>query len=197
VKFSSAIKGWLSAATYKTASSEQKLAQYFVSRDERSIELLIEQFNQPLFHYLLTMSDRSLAEDILQTTWLKVISYPEHQSPPANIRAWLYTVARNLLIDEFRKSNRWQWQSDENVDLITDSLEEQIQRECQIKTKLALFNYAIERLPFTQKEAFVFQQEGFSLNEICQLTGESFETIKSRLRYAKKNLKHILESNHE
>jgi DNA-directed RNA polymerase specialized sigma24 family protein len=47
-------------------------------------------------------------------------------------------------------------------------------------------------LPFHQREAFIFQQEGFSVEEICTLTDENFETVKSRLRYARNNLKTLL-----
>jgi RNA polymerase sigma-70 factor (ECF subfamily) len=58
--------------------------------------------------------------------------------------------------------------------------------------RIEAFNIAIIQLPFHQRETLIFQQEGFSVMEIAQLTNESFETVKSRLRYARNNLKEML-----
>ena len=51
------------------------------------------------------------------------------------------------------------------------------------------FNSALLQLPILQREAFIFQQEGFSIIDICELTHSSHETVKSRLRYARTYLK--------
>lgn len=175
---------------------ETLLAQYVATGEGKYLSQLIELFNQSLFHYLLSQVAGVIAEDVLQTTWLKVISSAasfNHHDNQANVKAWLFTIARYTLIDELRKQNKWQLidRAPEQTDderLTSGSLEQHVNDE-QLMIK---FNQAIERLPFLQREAFIFQQEGFSLQEICMLTDESFETVKSRLRYARNHLRHYL-----
>ena len=79
----------------------------------------------------------------------------------------------------------------EDHNLTTQTLIEQLKFEQQLDH----FNALIDNLPFHQKEAFIFQQEGFTLKEIADLTDEEQETIKSRLRYAKKYIRTHLETN--
>jgi RNA polymerase sigma-70 factor (ECF subfamily) len=121
----------------------------------------------------------------------------------SNVKSWLFTIARNTLIDELRRQQRWQTQSIDEVTLSTDRLfsakmtSQTLEQESDKNAKLTVFNHAITLLPFLQREAFIFQQEGFSVLQISELTQDSFETIKSRLRYARTHLKNFLEENHE
>ncbi len=178
------IKGWLNP----TITAEKLLMDYISTGNKRYLVLLVEQFNLPLFHYLLSLSNKELAEDALQTTWLKVVK--NKSQAHSNVKSWLFTIARNTLIDELRYQNKWQYQELNDEDVMTVNLSQKLEQT----DTLARFNAAITTLPFYQREAFIFQQEGFSVIEICQLTDESFETIKSRLRYARNNLKKMLGS---
>lgn len=152
------------------------------------LSLLVGQFNLSLYHYLLSQSNKELAEDVLQTTWLKVMNTKPHSSHEGNVKSWLFTIARHTLIDEFRRQKKWQSLLLDENKMLTENLEKSI----QAADRLTQFNSALEQLPFLQREAFIFQQEGFSVLEISALTNDSFETIKSRLRYARKNLSHLL-----
>jgi len=156
------MKGWLNP----TSTPEKLLMDYAATRNQKYITLLVAQLNLPLYHFLLSLSDKELAEDVLQTTWLKVMKIAGKDYSHTNVKNWLFTIARNTLIDELRIQQKWQWQE--------------------------LHDEAITALPFYQREAFIFQQEGFTVIEICQLTNESFETVKSRLRYARNNLRTLL-----
>ena len=59
------------------------------------------------------------------------------------------------------------------------------------------FNTALKELSFVQREAITLQQEGFSLADIELITQSNAQTIKTRLRYAKQNLKQLLGDNNE
>lgn len=176
------IRGWLKP----TITAEKLLMDYVSTGNNRCLTLLVEQFNGSLYHYLLSLSHKNLAEDALQTTWLKVMN--NKSQTHSNVKSWLFTIARNTLIDELRHQNKWQYQELNDEHVITVNLS----KELEHTDKLAKFNEAIIILPFYQREAFIFQQEGFSVTEICQLTDENFETVKSRLRYARNNLKKML-----
>jgi len=184
------IKGWLNLNTSSETSPEILLTQYQATGKNMYLSLLVAEFNQPIYHYLVSLSDQNIAEDALQATWLKVINSHSRNSKSqhSHVKSWLYTIARNTLIDELRRQQKWQWQPLEQQLLSTSDLDASFEAE----ERLAKFNLAISQLPFHQREAFIFQQEGFSLLEICQLVDENFETVKSRVRYARKNIKNIL-----
>ena len=176
------IKGWLNPAV----SPEKLLVDYVSTGNRKCLALLVEQFNLPLFHYLLSLSNKELAEDVIQITWLKVMK--NNNNTHTNVKSWLFTIARHTLIDELRQQQKWHYQQLNEDHLVSTRLSDELENT----DRLTQFNQAIAALPFYQKEAFIFQQEGFSVMEICQLTDENFETVKSRLRYARNNLKTLL-----
>jgi len=178
------MKGWLNP----TSTPEKLLMDYAATRNQKYITLLVAQLNLPLYHFLLSLSDKELAEDVLQTTWLKVMKIAGKDYSHTNVKNWLFTIARNTLIDELRIQQKWQWQELHDDHVHTSNLS----KEFEQANRLTKFNEAITALPFYQREAFIFQQEGFTVIEICQLTNESFETVKSRLRYARNNLRTLL-----
>ena len=176
------IKGWLNPAV----TPEKLLIDYVSTGNKKCLALLVEQFNLSLFHYLLSLSNKELAEDVIQITWLKVMK--NNSKTHTNVKSWLFTIARRTLIDELRQQKKWQFQALQDDHIVSTNLSDELENTDELKR----FNEAISALPFYQKEAFIFQQEGFSILEICQLTDENFETIKSRLRYARNNLKALL-----
>lgn len=180
------IRGWFNP----NISPEKLLTNYISTNNSEYLGLLVEQFNQSLYHYLLSQSDKELAEDVLQSTWLKVMNIKAYTKAHTNVKSWLFTIARNTLIDELRRLKRWQWQELEQQQLSGNQLENDV----EMSDQLSKFNHIIDQLPFFQREVFIFQQEGFSVLQICELTGESFETVKSRLRYARVNIKTLLGS---
>jgi len=183
------IKGWLNTST----TPERLLEKYVSTGDSNNIAKLVELFNLSIYHYVLSLSDKETAEDIIQTTWLKVLKLSSVNKQHTNVKGWLFTIARNALIDELRRESKWQWQALEEHHIHSSSPAQEI----EASTRLTRFNQAVDQLPFYQREVFIFQQEGFSVAEICMLTNENFETIKSRLRYARKNLKAMLGNHHE
>jgi RNA polymerase sigma-70 factor (ECF subfamily) len=183
------IKGWLNT----TITPERLLEKYVSTGDKTNIAMLVEQFNLSIYHYLLSLSDKETAEDAIQTTWLKVIKVQSTNKQHTNVKSWLYTIARNTLIDELRRQQKWRLQSLESHHLQSNLLDQEFERN----NRLEMFNSAVSKLPFYQREVFIFQQEGFSVLEICELTNESFETTKSRLRYARNNLKALLGQHYE
>jgi RNA polymerase sigma-70 factor (ECF subfamily) len=183
------IKGWFN----NDISPEGLLTNYVSTGNKKYVVLLVEQFNLPLYHYLLSQSEKEIAEDVLQSTWLKVMKIRQANGVNTNVKSWLFTIARNTLIDELRYLKKWRLQELADEHLSTGSFEQQH----QLNDRLALFNIAISKLSFYQREALIFQQEGFSVIEISQLVNEPYETVKTRLRYAKNNLKAMLGTAHE
>ena len=202
------VKGWFNPRSVRVNQPEQLLSNYVASGDVAYLNSLVAQFNPMIFHYLLSQSDPHLAEDVLQSMWVKVmhcaasfdVELSQHGKNSQvgrnnRVKSWLFKIARNTLIDELRRQNRWHYQSIQDKELTIETLS--VEKNVIWSDQLTAFNDAIAKLPFYQREAFIFQQEGFSLAEICQLTDASFETVKSRIRYAKQRLKSQLELTNE
>lgn len=163
------------------------------------MDLLIQRHCNALYHFLLTLSDPVLAEDISQQVWTRLIERPDqYQTQTASFRTWLFTVGRNRTIDELRRQQRWQWPraDDSAIDSTADDEHDTLSFTERADLNEA-FDQALTTLPFVQREAISLQLEGFSLADIARITNDKPETIKSRLRFARQHLKHALEENHD
>ena len=174
----------------------QLMWRYRQSGETETLARLMQRTGDDLFHFLLTQTDRQLAEDLYQGVWLRVMER-RHQYEPGQtkFKTWLFTLGRHLMIDELRRLGRWKSEAIDdarNAKLHTPTLETIVEGDDLQQT----FDRILSRLPFPQREAFMLQQEGFSLAEISDITGVGFETIKSRLRFARQTLKQQLEVHH-
>jgi len=191
------IKSWL----FETPSKDC-MASYAKSGENRYLEQLIALYSNDLYHYLVTQSNTHLACDVSQQTWLKVIEKRHLYQAQTTPKAWLFKLARNTLIDEYRRQQHFV-ELEENTYLAAqnDKSENDLTSgDSHIGSSnisYEAFDAALKQLSFVQREAITLQQEGFSLTDIELITQSSLETIKTRLRYAKQNLKRLLGANNE
>jgi len=186
------IKSWLFEMPSKDC-----MASYAKSGDNRYLEQLIALYSNDLYHYLVTQSNTHLAYDVSQQTWLKVIEKRHLYQAQTTPKAWLFKLARNTLIDEYRRQQHFV-ELDENTHLAAQN--DKNESDLTIGSSnisYDAFDAALKQLSFVQREAITLQQEGFSLVDIELITQSSLETIKTRLRYAKQNLKRLLGANNE
>lgn len=177
------LRNWLGVAE----SSDELMLKYADTGEVKYLSELIKRLGDDLYFYLIKHSDPELAKDISQQAWVKVIDKRTSYSSTGSFKGWLFKIARTSLIDEYRKMNRWQSLSDEmDVPSLDKGLEALFEVD-QVKA----FNLALAQLPFLQREALVLQQEGFRLREIATITSCELETVKTRLRYAKQQLRQL------
>ena len=177
--------------------SERLMLRYGAKGDEASLAALFDLHNHKLFYFLKMLSDSALAEDICQRTWIKVIESRHLFKSGDNFQAWLFTIGRRTLIDEFRKNAKLEYNNDaveafslaELVKHAQSSVEDDVQKGLEKDW----FKACLQQLPYKQKEALTLQFEGFGLSEIAAICGAEKETVKTRIRYAKDNLKTMLE----
>jgi RNA polymerase sigma-70 factor (ECF subfamily) len=181
------IKSWL----FETPSKDC-MANYALSGKNRHLEQIIALYSNDLYHYLVTQSNTHLAYDISQQTWLKVIEKRHLYQAQTTPKAWLFKLARNILIDEYRKQQRFV-ELDETLHLPAPTKV----IESDLAISYEALDAALKQLSFVQREAITLQQEGFSLADIELITHSNNETIKTRLRYAKQNLKRLLGERNE
>lgn len=177
--------------------SERLMLRYGAKGDEASLAALFDLHNHKLFYFLKMLSDSAVAEDICQRTWIKVIESRHLFKSGDNFQAWLFTIGRRTLIDEFRKNAKLEYNNDaveafsltELVKYAQSSIEDDVQNGLEKDW----FKACLQQLPYKQKEALTLQFEGFGLSEIAAICGAEKETVKTRIRYAKDSLKTMLE----
>lgn len=180
-------------------ASDENLMLSYCRGDADAFELLYQRHRGPLFRFIMRQCGREYADELYQDIWLNVINSRLRYKVKATFKTWLYQIARNRIIDHYRRQNV------RPVDNNTDSLSslsesEHIQPENQLEAndQHELLMSAIAALPRDQKEVFLLKEEaGLAIEEIAITTGVSYEAAKSRLRYAFKKLREQLETVHE
>lgn len=183
----SSLKMWRARAT---SDVEDPLYEYATTGKVKYLEQVIERYQSDLFHFLRTQTQAESAEDICQKTWLKVIEKKSYYRQQGHPKAYLFQIARNLLVDSIRASDKLSELTDKKASATST---------CEFtKTSEQSWLYQqIAALPLLQKEALSLQLEGFSLVEISQIVGAAQETVKTRIRYAKETIKSQVSEDHE
>lgn len=167
--------------------------QRYQRGDAAAFETLYRRHRDPVFRYLFRgCSDRERAAELFQDVWANVIKARASWEPRAKFTTWLYRLAHNRLVDDYRLAR-----------LSTEPLEadcpaaapehEQPDAAVSGAQRLRRVLAAVQGLPLEQREAFLLKEEGgMSLEEIGAATGVGRETVKSRLRYALAKLRQEL-----
>lgn len=159
--------------------------QQYQRGDADAFETLYRRHRDPVFRYMLRgCSDRERAAELFQDVWSSVIKAAAGWQPRAKFTTWLYRLAHNRLVDEYRAHRFDTTPLDEDVPVAAPEAEQPDQL-AQAQERLRRVLDAVGGLPFEQRQAFLLKEEGdMTLEEIGQAVGVGRETIKSRLRYA-------------
>jgi RNA polymerase sigma factor (sigma-70 family) len=132
------------------------------------------------------------AEDILQDIFFQTMRGYSVTGPVENLLGWLFTAARNRIVDYYRRKNRRSISlGDDSINLRSLAGDLMNPEDLLINQSLAdALSEAIEMLPDKQQQIVVWQMiEGRSFQEISSMTGESINTLLSRKRYAVQTLR--------
>ena len=166
----------------------------------QNIASVISRFGKRLLGFIRQrVASQADAEDILQDVWYQLTTTVDTE-PIEQMSGWLFSVARNKIIDRYRKKKP------ESLDLLLDPdgdtpdlagiLLDNSQNPESVHLR-ALFwkvlQEALDELPEEQKAVFVWNELGdLSFKEIAELTGEKVNTLISRKRYAVLHLRERL-----
>lgn len=164
----------------------------YAGGDMAAFEALYSHFKGPLYRFFLRQcGSRALAEELYQELWMRVINHRADYQHKARFSTWIYHIAQNLLVDHFRKHAPEQ-QGTELDELEADPDNDPAEQYSS-QEKVTRFIGMLRSLPDQQRQVFLLKEEaGLSLDEIAQVTGQSFEAVKSQLRYAVKKLREAL-----
>ncbi len=181
-------------ATTKVEQSSESLMLAYATGNADAFTQLYNLHKGPLFRFLLRQGiNTARADEMFQDIWLKIINGRSSYKATARFQTWLYSIARNLIIDEYRKEGKTESVEFEdgisektNDSSILNNPEESIDR----KTRQQHLLNSVKALPFEQRQAFLFRYEaGMTNQDIAEITGTNLETAKSRIRYAIAQLK--------
>ena len=196
----SRLKGFISqlfaSADSSTASSDESLLARYREGDGAAFEILYARHRQGLYRFLLGLSSiPELADEVFQETWLSLIRSNSQPQGRATFRTWLFQIARNRLIDHWRKHGARQPlhdSYDEQNHAVSDEANDPEQLFTLSRDSQRL-DSALQTLPADQREVFLLRAHGdLDLAQIASLTEAPLETVKSRLRYAQQKLRRLL-----
>jgi len=162
-----------------------------------AFDVLYARYSGRMLRYFLRMlnRDQERAEDLLQDLFLRLVEKPHLFDPQRRFSTWLYTIAANLVKNEYRRRSvrqvvtRAPDLSQLGIGEAPD--DERLDRD-QFGQSLI---QALDGLSEAQREVFVLRyQEDLPLKEISEILGCAEGTVKSRLFYAQRNLAGKLEA---
>lgn len=188
--------------TTQEKSDEKLLVAQFAAGNTGAIETLIDRHRKRVYNYILMMvRDRSLADDIFQETFIKVISSLEtgRYTHDGKFVSWVLRIAHNQVIDYFRakKGKRQITSTDAGYEVLGNcQSEENNAEQAIISTQTAdAIRMLVDKLPVEQREVIVMRHYmDLSFKEIADQTGVSINTALGRMRYGLINLRKLIDS---
>jgi RNA polymerase sigma-70 factor (ECF subfamily) len=173
------------------AQESTEIARGLRRRDPDLLDRLIEQYQHRLLRYLVYLtSSRDLAEDLFQETWIRVLERGHQFDERYAFSTWLFTIARNLVIDHMRRKQPASLdgllKDNDNdheapIDIEATGQPSAFDMSCR-REQNERIAAGMEHLPAEYREALVLRfQEGMSLEEIATVASVPLGTVKSRL----------------
>ena len=173
---------------------DEMLMKRLQEGDPGAFQILYERHHRPVFGFLArSVRDRQTAEDLLQETFLRVFASRQAYRPLAPFRAWLYTIARHLVVDQMRRAGP-------SAALIEDSSEDVADPQASALERAEAqglgerLERAVARLPPVQREVVLLSRMGgLTHEEISRVTGASPEAVRVALHRALRTLRDRLD----
>lgn len=181
----------------------------FQRGDINAFAQLVQRHKTPLYNFILRYTrDPSVAEDLLQDAFLKVIQNSSEFKHEARFTTWVYAITRNLCVDHFRKMTLRKHDSlDQVQDSDHSSLSERlanphpdanVERSAITRELRDQIVGAVDDLPADQREVFLLRElANLPFKEIATITDTPENTVKSRMRYALERLQSTLQAHED
>jgi RNA polymerase sigma-70 factor (ECF subfamily) len=185
--------------------ADEDLMLRYQQGEVRAFEILLERHRKPVFNFILRfVQNKELAEDLLQEAFLRVIRSAAKYKRQAKFTTWLYTIARNLCVDQSRRAKHRKAQSLDAslstsegsgtlLDVVAgnDMPSDRTLVSQEIHKKL---HAALAELSEEQREVFLMREFlDMPFKQISDVVGVPENTVKSRMRYALQKLRMELE----
>jgi RNA polymerase sigma-70 factor (ECF subfamily) len=191
----SAIRALFSSSAATLAEEQVRrenlaIAEGLKRQEAGLVDMLIVRYQHRLLRYLMFLTgQRELAEDLFQDVWMRVLTRGGQYNGKARFETWLFTIARNMVIDQKRK--RTLSSLDELIEIGDDDRPMTFEVADDQPSPLELFAQGEDReqvaaalleMDTLYREVLVLRfHEELSLEEIARVTRAPLSTVKSRL----------------
>lgn len=160
---------------------------------------LIQRYEKKIYSFIVNIlkpyRDEALAEDLCQETFYKAFkSLKTFRDEDALFSTWLYTIARNTVISELRKSKNTEVYLEDSIAYSLASSEALPEQKLLQDERSGLIREAINLLPEKQRSAIILREyEEMDYREIAKILGLTVSSVKSLLFRARQSIKTQLE----
>lgn len=164
--------------------------------DKQAFAEIVVQYQQPIFGFLGRMSiSPAQAEEIAQETFIRAWRHlDDYQSTKAAFSTWLFTIARNLAINELtRARHQYEFSPGDELPDIASEAPEPMQILCMKQQQQNLY-LALRQLQLQDRSVIgLAYVDELSMVDIARIEGCSLEAVKTRLHRAKEKLRKLME----
>jgi RNA polymerase sigma factor (sigma-70 family) len=150
--------------------------------------------SEKLHYYALSLtSDSGRANDLMQETFLKALTYRDKFTQDTNFKAWMYTIMRNTFINDYRRNIKTKNAFDSsNNDFHLMFSKDKVYPAPDSFFSSKEINKSIDELENEYKVPFKMFLDGYKYKEIAEELGLPLGTVKSRIFFTRKKLEKTL-----
>jgi RNA polymerase sigma-70 factor (ECF subfamily) len=176
------------------AEREQLPVPQAKTGDPEAWDILFRRYQLPLYVYVFELvHDEQTSLDLVQETFIAAVRHIGGLRDDDKFGSWLFGIAHQKCLQRWRKQNREEILPDE----IAETPDESDNRPDDLlirQEQEAAFMQLLNQLPLPQRSVLLlYFVEDFSLEEIAGITGAAVGTVKSRMHYAKRAFRKLLE----
>jgi RNA polymerase sigma-70 factor, ECF subfamily len=184
--------------TASQEASEQKIIEAFIAGDMQAFKYVYNKYRERIFSYCLYVTGNKVhADDAFQEVFIRIYERREQLREGRALKNWLLLVARSVCLNMARESkftpefiyldeiSREHGGYTDRKEPALEGINQEFPEE--------IFQLAFRKIPPIYRDAFMLREiEGFTCEEVAELTGASVTNVKVRIARAKKMLREIL-----
>lgn len=171
-----------------------------------NITELYNAYSSKLIFYLTRLVGKSEAEDLMHETFIKVFNSIDTFKGNSQISTWIYKIATNTAVDKLKSAGyrrqKYETASIDYIEPLKSNFRQDTDEEFNIEYNFfkqemnQCISDFIDRLPDNYRTIFLLREyENFTIEEISEVIGVSFDNVKIRLHRARKKLQELLMNN--
>jgi RNA polymerase sigma-70 factor (ECF subfamily) len=177
------------------SAAEQSIIADFIRGDMQAFRYVYNKYRERIFSYCLYVTgNKTLAEDAFQEVFIRIYERREQLREPKALKNWLLLVARSVCLNMARESKftpEFIYIDDDREGIETRHIASLKIIEHEFPEEI--FQHAFRKIAPIYRDAFLLREiEGFTSEEVAELTGASVTNVKVRIMRAKKMLREIL-----
>lgn len=159
--------------------------------DDHALRLLIMRWQTPLMNFIFrSVHDMTTAEDLAQVVFVKLWRNAPHYRPEAKFSTYLFTIARSVVIGEYRRRKRKPADATDPADIHISHSDEPARRMAEMEEAFAA---ALTQLPENQRTALLLlKQQELSYEEIAASMDASVTSVKTWIFRGRRKLRELL-----